>query len=427
MSTPLSESLWTATARPAPDTPALEGEARADVVVVGGGFTGLSAALHLAEAGTRVALLEAEEPGWGGSGRNGGQVIPGYKYDPPELAAMYGPELAERMTELAWNAPDLVFALIERHGIDCQPLRAGWLQLAHAETTRAMVERRAAYWQGRGVATKFLDRQATAAILGVEKYFGACLDPRGGCLNPLGYARGLADAAQRAGALIHGRSPARAIERSGGAWRVTAPGGSVIADRVVLCTNAYTDALWPGLQRTVIPLHSLQVATKPLSENLRRTILPGGQVASDTQRILFYYRLDPEGRLVMGGRGTFADENDPGYYRYIENALRRLFPRIGEPQWEFRWAGKVALTVDVMPHLHAPAPGVWAALGYNGRGVAMATRMGKLLADLVGGRIAERDCPFPITGIKPIPFFALRRPALAAITHYYRLRDALGR
>jgi glycine/D-amino acid oxidase-like deaminating enzyme len=418
-------ALWAVTAEePAPNAPPLKEAVKADVVIVGGGFTGLSAALHLSLKGAEVRVLEAEEPGFGASGRNGGQVIPGLKYDPDELVAMFGLERGERIVEIAGGAADFAFDLIQRHGIRCAPARKGWIQGVHTASQLDFIRRRLAQWELRGAPVRFLDRAEIAELTGTNAYCGGFMDGRGGMIQPLSYARGLARAAITAGAQVHGRSPALRMTRQQSVWRVETPEGAVNAHHVLICTNGYTDDFYPGLKRSIITANSFQVATQPLSNNLRGTILPGGQPVSDTRRLLRYFRLDPEGRLLMGGRGSFDGENRPQRYERLRRAAQRVFPQLGEPDWQFFWSGKVALTADHLPHIHEPKPGVLAGLGYNGRGVAMASRMGKLLADYVSGASAE-TLGFPITRIKPLPFWSLRRPVLAALINWYRLRDWL--
>ncbi|HZD26729.1 MAG TPA: FAD-dependent oxidoreductase, partial [Alphaproteobacteria bacterium] len=212
---PEIRSLWQATAVPAPDCPPLAGERRIDVAVIGGGFTGLSAALHLAEAGAKVAVLEAREPGWGASGRNGGMVIPGLKEDPDDLVARHGPEAGEAMVRASAATADLVFGLIERHSIDCDARRAGWIQPAHTAAALPALRRRYEQWAGRGADVAWLSREEIAARLGSDRYHGGWIDRRGGGLQPLSYARGLARAAQAAGAAVHGQSPVTALGREG--------------------------------------------------------------------------------------------------------------------------------------------------------------------------------------------------------------------
>ncbi len=418
----LPPSLWAATARPAPATPPLTEAVEADVCVVGGGFTGLSAALHLAEAGTKVVLLETAEPGFGASGRNGGQVIPGFKLDPDELIRRFGEKKGEAMAHYAGGTADFVFDLIERHGIACDATRAGWLHGVHNAEALEAAEKRAEQWRSRGHPVTLLDRAEAERLSGTKGYLGALKDDRGGSLNPLGYARGIAAAAIKAGASLHGASPATGIEKEGKGWRVTTPGGSVLAEQVLLCTNAYTDDLWPGLKESVVPIFSYQIATSPLSDNVRRSIMPEGHALSDTRRLLTYCRLDPYGRLVVGGRGEFRESQDPEDYRNVVRALRRMFPHIEERSFEFYWGGQVAMTASKLPHFAELAPGVTAALGFNGRGVAMAGATGAQLARRALGTPFE-ELPLPNRPIRPIPLHGLRRPFLKALVHWYRFLD----
>ncbi len=417
-------SPWTTTTEQIPETRPLEGDRRADVVVVGAGYTGLSAALHLAERGLDVVVVDAAEPGWGGSGRNGGQVIPGLKHDPDELERRFGQDTGRRMWQIAGGAADVVFELIARHKISCQAQQCGWIGAAPHDRAVEALRSRTEQWQRRGAPVELLDRPRIAELTGTTCYVGGMLDRRAGALQPLAYARGLVRAARQAGAAIHGRSAARKLESHAGAWRVVTAGGTVNANSVILATNAYTDDLWPGLRRTVLPVQSYQVATSPLPEDVRRHVLPGGHVVSDLRRILFYFRLDPEGRLLMGGRGPLDDSGDPALFARLERMATRFFPQLGAPRWEHRWSGRVALTVDHLPHLHEPRPGVLIGLGYNGRGVAMATVMGKLLADRALGA-SPAEVGWPMTPIVPIPLHAVRQPVVALVLHWQRCRDWL--
>jgi glycine/D-amino acid oxidase-like deaminating enzyme len=417
-------SVWTETAEPGPETLQLAGDRRADVVVVGAGYTGLSAALHLAERGANVVVLEAAEPGWGASGRNGGQVIPGLKEDPDALERRFGPETGRRMWQMAGAAAEFVFDLVARHKIACQAQPCGWISAAPHATALATLRSRAEQWQRRGAPVELLDRAHIAELTGTTCYAGGLLDRRAGALQPLAYTRGLVRAAQKAGAAIHNHSPATKLESHAGTWRVTTPRATVTANSVILATNAYTGDLWPGLQRTVLPVQSYQVATRPLPDEVRRRVLPGGQPVSDLRRVLFYFRLDPEGRLLMGGRGPLDDRGDPALFARLERAATGFFPEVGPFQWEYRWSGRVALTADHLPHLHEPRPGLLAGLGYNGRGVAMATVMGKLLADRALGA-SPADIGWPVVPVAPIPLHGWRLPVMAAVVHWKRFRDWL--
>jgi len=418
-------SLWTATAEAAPETPPLNGRYETPVLIVGGGFTGLSTALHLAEKGIQSIVIEAEEPGWGASGRNGGQAIPGLKHDPETILADMGETMGERMIALAGGAPDRLFAIVEKYGIACGAVQSGWISGAHngkAEESRASIARQ---WAERGAPVAMLDKAETDRLTGSPLYCSAMLDKRGGRLNPLSYARGLARAAQGLGVTVAGKSPATRLKRLDKAWEVTTPQATVVAEQVVLATNGYSDSLFPGLKQSIVPVFSAQVASAPLSDNIRRTITPEGHVLSDVRKMVRYFRLDDAGRLAMGGRGNFEDSPEAKNFEHIKALAYESFPQLGDVEWEYRWCGKIAMTVDSYPHLHEPEPGLLIGLGYNGRGVAMATAMGTVLAARASGTAPE-DLDFPMMALKPMPFHGLRRPVLEAIFLYRRLLDRIG-
>jgi len=395
-------------------------------VIVGGGYTGLSTALHLAEAGASVVLLEAQAIAFGASGRNGGQVNPGLRLDPDDLVARFGAERADRIIAVSGGAPDFVFGLAKRLGIECDAVRPGWVLVAHSPATLAKLQRRGEQWVRRGVAMRALDADETAAMVGTRRYIGGLYDPRGGSVQPLSYARGLAQAATRAGARLFTHSPVTRLEKQGSDWIATTPRGSVAAPQVVIATNGYTDDLWPGLRQSILPVRTFQVATRPLGHNLERSILPGNHAVSDLRRLILYFRKDAHGRLIMGGRASSTQRGGARLFGFLTGVVQDMFPQLGRPEFEHAWSGTVALTPDFLPHIHEPAQGVLAALGYNGRGVAMASVAGKALADRVRGGRAE-DLPLPVSDIRPIPFHGLRQPVLHLIMQYHRVMDWLGR
>lgn len=421
---PHCSSLWVSTAASDIQTSALQGNALADVVVVGAGFTGCAAALALALRGVRVRLLEANNVGWGASGRTGGQVIPGLKFDPDEIDAMFGPDLGPRMVAAVGSVGDEVFGLIKQHNILCDAQRKGWLQPAFSTRSLDLALRRCENWQRRGANVAPLDRAQMARLLGTEHYLGGWEDRRAGHVQPLSYVRGLAAAAQKAGAVIHSGSPAVSLKREGTKWRVSTPGGAVDAEQVLLATNGYTDGLWPGLARTVVPMISYQAATIALPKALGKSILPAGHVASDTRRLLWYFRRDAHGRLIMGGRAPYREDLGPADAGYVRNAVTSLFPQLSSTPFEFHWSGRVAMTQDHVPHLNRLDNGLWAALGYNGRGVGMATLLGRFLAELASG-VPAKDIPFPVTSMRPIFGYPFTRLVARVLTGYYRARDQL--
>lgn len=424
MSQPNRSSLWASTAAPDIEASPLQGTVPADVLIVGAGFTGCAAALALAERGTRVRLLEANVVGWGASGRTGGQVIPGLKHDPDEIEAIFGSDLGSRMVKAVGGVGDEVFGLIERHAISCDAQRKGWLQPAFSTRSLDLAMRRCESWQRRGADVAAVDRSKMARLLGTDHYLGGWEHRGAGHVQPMSYVRGLAAAAQRAGAVIHTDSPALSLTRQGAKWRVSTPQGAVDADQVLLAANGYTDGLWPGLARTVVPMMSFQAATVPLSADLGKSILPEGHAASDTRRLLWYFRRDAHGRLIMGGRAPYREDLGAADADYVRNAVKRLYPQLSGTPFEFHWAGRVAMTQDHIPHLNRLDNGLWAALGYNGRGVGMATLFGRYLADLASG-VPAQDIPFPVTSMRPILGYPFTRLVARALVSYYRVRDQL--
>ena len=362
-------------------------------------------------------MLEAQAPGWGASGRNGGQVNPGLKFDPDQVER----DLGAAAVTFSGNAPNVVFDLIERHQIACEALQSGTLRAAFGPRALAGVRATAAQWDRRGAPVTFVDRDAMAGLTGADRYLGAVLDRRGGQLNPLGYARGLAAAAINAGAAVHGATPVTRMEKAGGRWRLTTPRGVVTADKVVLATNGYTDGLWPGLARSVVPVYSAIVASEPVSDD----IMPSRSSLYEMGDITVYYRKDRDNRVLMGGRSVQRDIGGPGELRYLIDYTARLWPAMRGVQWTHGWSGQLAVTQDHYPHVHEPDENVLVCLGYNGRGVAMSTAMGGEIARrAIGGRAAEIS--LPVTGIREIPFHGLWKSAVRARVVYGRIRDALG-
>lgn len=427
---PLEPSLWAATAPAAVATPPLAESVIADVCIVGAGYCGLSTGLHLAERGIKAVVLEAKEPGFGGSGRNGGQVIPGLKFDPDELVAMFGPERGRRLVDFVAGTADVVFDLIDRHKMSVPYTRTGWIQSAFSAKAMPALEARAAQWQRLGAPVEVLDKAATERHVGSDQYAGAWLDRRGGVVQPLAYARELARIAIGAGVAVHGKTLARKLERLGDKWVVTtagigtAGGATVTADRVVLATNGYTGDLWPRLRQTIIAANSFQIATRPLSDNVRKSILPGGQANSDSRRIGLYYRLDHTGRFLLGGRGRMGEPTHPRDWRHLQAMTEKMFPQLKGVEVEFRWGGRVALTRDHLPHLHEPAPGLLIDIGCMGRGVALQSAMGRAFAEYIATGDAAA-LPLPPTPVQPLPVHGLNELYLAAFINWYRLLDRL--
>ena len=403
----------------------LKGTENCDLAVVGGGILGLCSALHAARRGLSVRVLDAAVIGERASGLNGGQVIAGFKYDPDWLLKNFGDQRGEALVRFGSATPDAVFGLIEREKLHVPHQRTGWIQAAHSEAAVRAADRRAKQWIDRGVPAKILTPAEVARLTGARGYVGGWLDPRGGAIQPLAYTRELARIAIEAGVGIAERTKAVRIGRKSNVWVLeTVDGSSLWAKTVIIATNAYADGLIPGLAQTLLPLHSFQIATRPLPEAVLSGILPEGQVVSDSRRIVVYYRKGPDGRMLFGGRGSMAEPRDPKAWAHLEHAMKRLYPALGDAVVEKRWYGRVAMTLDHLPHVHEPEPGLVVAAGCQGRGVGLMTALGPRLVDYLVSKDPEQ-IPFPLTPIRPIPFHAFRNLGIAAAIAWYRLVDML--
>ncbi len=393
--------LWAVTAPERPKSRSFEGERSCDVAVIGGGYTGTSAALHLAERGTDVTLLEAEEIGNGGSGRNVGLVNAGLWMLPDDIVKAAGPDYGERINTVLGNSPQLVFELIKKHGIQCEAQPTGTLHCAHSKGGYAYLKERETQWQRRGAPVKLLERVQAAEMVGSKSFHGALLDRRAGTVQPLAYVIGLAKAAAGAGAKLHEYSPVTRLVREDGRWRLDTRGGILRARAVILAANGYIDKLFDHLKKNFIPFHWFQFATGPLPERVRRTILPGGQGAWDTATVLSSYRLDQAGRLIVGSVGQIEGWANGLHQKWAQRTIRRVFPQVGNFDLEYGWHGVIAMTADHIPRFHILGPDLFMAASYNGRGIGPGTVFGKLLAGLAMGASSD-EMPLPVSPPEPI-------------------------
>jgi glycine/D-amino acid oxidase-like deaminating enzyme len=377
-------------------------------VVIGAGFTGLSAALHLGEMGVDVAVLEAEEIGFGGSGRNVGLVNAGLWLRPAEVIQCLGPHFGARLIGQLGEAPGLVFELIARYGIECDAVRQGTLHCAVGGGGYREIAERARQWRALGAPVELLDASTTAEKVGSRAYRGSLLDRRAGTIQPLAYARGLASAALRAGARIFTGSPVEGVSDEHGQWRVAAGRGSVRAERVIVATNAYSSTVWSVLREELVTLPYFNVATRRLSVRERSAILPEGQGVWDTRRILSSLRLDPAGRLIFGSVGALRGTGTQVHRDWGRRALATLFPALTNVEFEHEWYGRIGMTVDAIPRFHQLARNTVSISGYNGRGIAPGTSFGRDLALLAIGKIVPADLPLPVAVPHQVPLRAAR-------------------
>lgn len=421
----LSNSLWLNTMSDARPFPKLSSSRKANVCVIGGGFTGLSTALHLAERNHKVIVLESHQPGWGASGRNGGQVIPGIKIAPGVLEKSYGERRAWEMLHAALGSSDYTFSLISRLGIECDARRKGWIQGAINSRLYNRLESRAKSQEGRALGYSLLSAAEMLEITGTSAYVGGMLIKQAGLVHPLKLAVGLARAVCDSGGEIFGSTRALSVSGSNGDFCIKTPGGEVRADKVVVAGNGYFDHAFPILKRSVVPVISLQVGSEPLPADVDKDVLPSGVAVSDIRALTYYFHKDVGGRLLFGGRGSFKASQNKRLIVSLQRGIEELFPQIkGYVKWRYNWGGRVAMTPSHVPQLIELEPGCFSAFGYSGRGVAMAVLMGKYTADLIDC-VEPDNVPFPVTKPNPIPLHRFNRIGVAATVSYYRFRDRL--
>lgn len=411
--------LWGVTAPPAPDTASLSGEVTAQVAVVGGGYTGLSAALHLAEAGVSVALVEAAAIGSGGSGRNVGLVNAGLWLMPDDLIARAGPDRGPRLLSALAAGPALVWDLVARHSIDCEAQPNGTLHCAPDARGRAALVNRAAQWQERGVDLTLLDASQTRTRTGSRHFRAALFDPRAGTIQPLAYARGLARAALAAGARIFTHSPVTRLNETSGGCVVHLPEGILRAETVILATNTYSTPPLEALRKGQSVLPYFNFATDPLPPEALAQVMPGREGGWDTRKILTSFRLDAAGRLIIGSVGQLGGAEAAVHRDWASRALTRLYPWLQGQTLQHGWWGRIGTTPDALPRLHTHGRNIWSISGYNGRGIAPGSVFGRMLADLARGAISVGDIPLPVTPLASdhlrIPREALFRAGSAAV------------
>ncbi len=423
MTQQVNNSLWALSRRSSLETNMLKGEMRVDVAVIGGGFTGSSAALRLAQAGTKVAVLEAEYSGFGGSGRNVGLTNAGLWINPEDVEKAVGKRHGERLNEFLGKAPDLVYELIEEHDIECDALRNGTLHLAHSEKGLQAIEERAWQINARGGSVMLLDKAETYKLTAAENYLGALHDMRAGTIQPLDYCHGLMEAAKQAGADIYTGTPALGIRHKRNKWHIKTPTGILIADRVLIATNAYIEHIYPLIKSSFTPMHYCQMATPPLNEEQLKHFLPGRNGTWDTRMVMRSFRTDAAGRLIIGTIGNIFADSAPLFTSWANKIVRETFPGIGPVEWTYKWSGRIACSENYVPNLHDLGRGLYSVSGFSGRGIAPGTAFGREMADFILGRINSRDLPLPLSTIKSVPLNKLRELFYETGSQITRLYD----
>ena len=422
----LANSIWSATSNGSVPFKKLSSIEQYDVAIIGGGLSGVSVAFHCALLGLNACLLEKETIGWGASGRNGGQVIPGLKELPEAVIGHFGLEMGKKVIALAGGAPDYVFQLIEKYKIDCSASQNGWIQASVSRNGLDTNKNLFRQWKDQNAPVELLSKSAIQSLIGSHTYSGGILDQRGGKLHPLNYVTGLAQAAQQRGISIYQKCPVVGIKQTGDYYKIECPNGQILAGKVVLTTNAYGDSISETRNKNVIPVQSVQVATAPLSDNILKTILPQGQVVSDTRRLLKYFRIAEDRRLLLGGRGGVSNRGTARQIEDLKQSMSEMFPIIGDVKYDYSWGGNVALTLDHYPQISTFDNGVISLSGYNGRGVALTTALGKVVAEFLN-KVPIEELNFPIKRLKTIPFSQLHNLVLPLVAWYKKLLDNVER
>ncbi len=418
-------SLWAATCVDRQSHPALAEHTEADVTIIGAGFTGLRAALMLADQGLAVAVLDAGDVGFGASGRNGGQVNPMLPFNTPDkLQKLLGQTYFERLTETSLGSADELFSLIQHYQIDCQARQNGWLRVCHSANALKNAKAGVDEWNKHGADIQIIDREELEKHSGTRAYHAGIVTPKGGAVQPLSLAIGLAKAAKQRGCRIFGSSAVNSLEKQDNKWTATTDSGSVRSDWVIVATNGYTGSLLPKLSSSIIPVTPIQIATDPLPEDIIGDVLPQGQTISDSRRVIMYGRREPDNRMVYGSHGKILPTGEIKSTRWLVKDAERVFPQLKGVTWRYKWGGRIAMTDDHLPHLHEPKPGILVGLGYNGRGVAMSNVMGRVMAQRVLSEDADA-LDFPISKVLPIPLRPIKMAGMSTAIWFMRLMDYL--
>ena len=420
---PFDASLWFGTAAPAPTTH--QEPVNADVCIVGAGYTGLTTALELARKGVDVVVLEAQEAGFGGSGRNAGHCTPTFTYHSlPGLRRMLGEPWAERLIARQTQANARVGDMIQRYQIQCEWQQTGYVMAAARPSAMADIERKARDYNAVGAKTRSVDKAEVERITGSPRFFGGWFHSEGGHLNPLGYARGLARAAVQEGARLFTGSAVTGVVKRGGRWSVATERGSVEADKVIFATGAYTVGGWPKLDQSFRIMRVFVAATQPLSEAERKAVLPQNTTIHDGRGDFYVYKYNAEGRIVasmlpMGRRGR-----DLGYTRRLmSDRLKWLHPQIRqEIRWDYFWFGELDMQRRTIPRLYGLAPGVVALTGLSGRGVPTGSMLGGILSEWAMD-LPAKDLSLPIEPLHQAPAYMSYAPHLTL--RYHRATDWL--
>ncbi len=423
----LETSLWSATSTPLKSFADKPLPSKTEVVVIGGGYTGLSAALRLAKQGAQVCLLESQMMGWGASSRNGGQVLTGLKHGVSDLIRVFGREKARELYRASIQTIECVETLVAEEAIECDYARVGHLEAAfkpaHFDDMKKTQEVLARDFDH---PTRLVPKQEMPSELATEFYHGLLVDERSGGLHPAKYVAGLALAAERAGADLHEGAAVTSIEKNGGGFTVKTARGAIQAKNVFVATNGYTSEITPHLQRRIIPIGSYIIATEPLKPELAQKLIPNRRMIFDTKNFLYYFRLSPDNRMVFGGRAAFFPASHDTVRQsaaMLRDDMLNVFPELLAAKVDYAWGGTLGFTFDIYPHA-GQMEGLWYAMGYAGHGVAMATYLGQQMADRILGKGGHN--PFEGMTFPTIPFYNGNPWFLPLAAIWYRFLDLIS-
>jgi gamma-glutamylputrescine oxidase len=418
-------SWYAATANPAPRRPALSGEIDCEVCVVGAGFTGLSAALHLAEQGHSVVVLETARVGFGASGRNGGQIVNSYSRDMDVIEAKYGAETARALGDMAFEGNRIIRRLIRRYAIACDLKDGNLFAACNARQFQGLVAHMALWERYGNQALELLEGAAVTREVNSERYVGALVDHSGGHLHPLNLVLGEAEAFESLGGTIYEQSPVVRVIHGEPATLHT-PHGRVTAQRVVMAGNAYLQGVMPELERRSMPCGTQIIATEPLGDDLAHLLIPGDKAVEDCNYLLDYYRLTADRRLLYGGGVNYGAQDPANIEALIRPKMAKTFPMLAAVRVDYAWSGNFLMTLNRLPQFGRLNANVYYAQGYSGHGVTCSHLAGRLIAEVMRGESTRFEAfagiphrPFPGGRLLRVPFSALG-------AWYYSLRDRLG-
>ncbi len=417
----LANSYYAATANRVRRPLAAQGELDCDVVVVGGGFTGVAGALACAEKGFNVILLEAEAIGFGASGRNGGQLIPGLRWGMRDIHAEFGAERARAIFDVAWSARDRVWRRIARHGIDCD-LKPGHLEAAYKPAHLAAMRAEAEFLAREyGHVTSVIEANEMARHINGGNYHGGVFDPQGGHFHPLNYALGLAEAAEAAGVRIFEQSRVIALEEKG-MVEVRTGSARIHARHALIATDAWTSEIAPTLGRFTIPIMNYNVATAPLADP--RALLPSDAAVADSRFVLNYFRLSADGRLLFGGGEKYGQRPPTDIAGFVRRHIVQVFPQLADTPIDYAWGGAVSVSMNRLPHIGRTGS-LFYAHGFSGHGALVSTLAGEVVADALAGTAASFDVMASLPA-RPFPGGkCLRQPLATLGLIWFALRDRL--